>query len=204
MKNFFTVLIFLALATNTFAQGNRGETNMDIYYGAADLDDYGSLDPNDDSMWGIRAGYSLSDDWGIELTGQWMDLDSTLGAADLTSLRANVLYNFRAYKPVRPYVTVGLGLEQLEIMGDDELDFSLNAGGGVRWYVIDHFGVRADARVVSSESGAELVTVGGKGKESVVWQMDKRRPAPRSFTQVNFISDTQTNIEGSVGVFLVF
>lgn len=192
MKKLIAV-VALALAMPAFAQGSRGETTVDVYIGPADLDDYGAVRPDDDSMWGIRVGRSVTDDWSWEITGQRMEGDSDFGDFDLDSLRVNVLYNFRAYKTLRPYVTGGLGLEQFDVLGEDEIDFGINLGGGFRWYTITRFGIRVDARAVFSESGADVFTQRvGKGSNR------------HQITRVRFDNTSQSNIEGSVGFFLAF
>lgn len=174
------------------AQGNQGEATVGIYYGAVDVDSYGAVDADSDGLWGLRFGYHLNDDWSLEFSGQRSELDTVLGDADLDSFRSNLVFNFRPFRPLRPYVTFGFGLEQLEVLGVDELDFSVNGGGGLRWYAAPAFGLRGDLRAVFGESGLEVVSATrGRGRD-------------HEHGFYRFDDSSQINLELSVGLFVVF
>lgn len=188
------------------AQGLQGEITAGIYYGAADLDSYVDLEPDADGLWGLRFGFHLNDDWSVELAAQRGRADSDLGDADLDSLRANLVYNFRPYRPLRPFVTGGLGLELLELRGEDELDLSLNAGGGLRWWAGSRFGLRGDVRVVFVESGVEARAAtlqGSKSRHQGRGHGNDHDHGPQIQT-VRFDDASQVNLEAALGVFLVF
>ena len=51
---------------------------------------------------------------------------------------------------VRPFLTGTLGLTHYEAEGDDEVRFSLAAGGGVKLYPLRHLAVRFDGRVFAT------------------------------------------------------
>ena len=76
----------------------------------------------------------------------------------------SLVYNItRSDRSVVPYVTAGLGV--LHVAGDDELPTYAFApkttyltgvgGGGVRWFPIQHWGVRADYQFLAIRNGAE-------------------------------------------------
>jgi hypothetical protein len=51
---------------------------------------------------------------------------------------------------VRPFLTGTVGLTHYEAEGDDEVRFSLSAGGGVKLYPTPHLAVRFDGRVFAT------------------------------------------------------
>ena len=57
---------------------------------------------------------------------------------------------------VRPFLTGTLGLTRYESGGDNEVRFSLAAGGGVKMSPIDHVGLRFDGRLFVTFVDAEL------------------------------------------------
>ncbi|HET6371846.1 MAG TPA: OmpA family protein [Candidatus Polarisedimenticolia bacterium] len=145
-------------------RGEKGDWEFGPYAGFGVLDDYGDLNPDNGPIYGGRVGYFFSPHWSLEgsfqrLTSE-IDLGSSLGDVDLDidSIRLNVLYNFRSGESFRPFVTAGLGSEKADVedFGDSK-DIGFNAGGGLRWYFTDHFGLRVDGRYVSVDVGEEEV-----------------------------------------------
>ena len=81
----------------------------------------------------------------------------------------------------RPFLTGTLGLTRYATQGDDEVRFSLAAGGGVKLYPLSRLGLRLDGRVyatVVDADGDSLACAPGLGvcvgsiDASVVWQVE--------------------------------
>src|SRR5262249_36777671 len=87
--------------------------------------------------------------------------DSGLGlknqSINFTSARANVLFNLMPGTRFRPFLTGGLGGEVLDATHHgSSSDISFNAGGGVRWFLSDNWGVRLDGRFVYVDTGGAI------------------------------------------------
>jgi len=154
--------LVLAVTPALAGLGEEGEKEVGVYLGFGWLDDYRTLQPLDDLLYGVRYGYFFSQKISFEASAQRLstetDFDSSLGLSDedvdITSIRANVLYNFRPGSSFRPFVTGGVGGEIFDA-GDvgDTTDISFNAGGGARFFFDDNFGIRIDGRWVWVDTG---------------------------------------------------
>jgi len=95
--------------------------------------------------------------WAVVYSGhgsssEWQDFDF-----DRNSIRFNVLHNFRPGETLRPFATVGVGLEKLDASPLLDGDYQgIHAGGGVRWFKGDIFNLRFDARWVSTNVGGSV------------------------------------------------
>src|SRR5678815_168624 len=145
--------------------GETGEKEIGIYAGYAWLDDYRILQPKNDVFFGERFGYFFSSRISLEGSAQRMptntDFDSSLGLrdrrVDVTSIRANVLWNFRPGTTFRPFITGGIGAEIFNAhrIGTTK-DISFNAGGGLRFFFCNSFGLRLDGRAVYVDTGDSI------------------------------------------------
>ncbi|HUD70764.1 MAG TPA: porin family protein [Dongiaceae bacterium] len=157
--------LLLALATTPAAAngGERGDIEFGPYAGVLSPDGYDGLDPDGGTFYGVRGGYWFTDHWSVE--GSWQKF-STSGDipgddnVDLKSLRANGLYNFRAGKKFRWFLTAGLGSEKIEAdgAGVSESSSSWNWGGGLRWHFGKKrtWGIRADGLWVTTDPGGDV------------------------------------------------
>jgi len=155
----FTVLAaLLCCALPAFAGGgDDGDWEIGIYGGAVHPDDYGGLDPDGGTYYGLRGGYFFTRRWSVEgayqAFGTEADVNGPNADVDLNSLRFNGLFNFRPGKNLRWFLTGGIGREYTKSsdLDVDESDWSYNLGGGARWYFgrKDLWGLRADARWVT-------------------------------------------------------
>jgi hypothetical protein len=159
----FAGALLLAL-TPTAALANGGDIHdieVGVFTGSMSPDSYDSIDPDNGVFWGLRGGYFFTPKWSVEGTYQRLSTDGDVAGAspsvDLSGLRANGLWNFRAGKKFRWFLTLGLGKEKIE---SDDLDvsestFGWNYGGGARWFFgkSKFWGLRADARWVMTDPG---------------------------------------------------
>lgn len=142
--------------------GEKGEWELGAYAGYGLLDGYDILHPDDGPIFGARVGYFFTPRFSLE--GSWQTLDSETNLRggsgvsdfdfDIISTRLNLLWNLKPGETFSPFVTAGLGVEKADA-GDagDSSDPSINVGGGLRWYLTDHVGVRVDGRYVALEMG---------------------------------------------------
>jgi OOP family OmpA-OmpF porin len=143
--------------------GVDGDWELGGFYGRLYPDSYDNVDPENGGFYGVRAAWFWTERWSVEGSWQIAPLEADSGSrpdADLTSLRANMLYNFRPGKKFRWFLTAGLGREKIEVddAGVSESGLGWNWGGGGRWYFgkKKNFGLRADARWISVDVGGDI------------------------------------------------
>lgn len=79
---------------------------------------------------------------------------------------------------LRPFLTGTLGLTRYAVEGDNEVRFSLGAGGGTKLFPTDHIGLRLDGRLFATfvdTDGSILCSFGRcffGVRASVVWQAE--------------------------------
>ena len=157
-------LLFLLAPAAAFAKGGQErDIEAGVYFGSMSPDSYDSLDPDNGTFWGIRGGYWFTPKWSVEGTWQSFSTEGDVAGSpsiDLNSLRANGLWNFRAGKKFRWFLTLGLGTEKVK---SDDLDisesaFGWNYGGGARWFFgkSKFWGLRADARSITTDPGGDI------------------------------------------------
>lgn len=81
------------------------------------------------------------------ISGQYINAYNS----NIDQFHFGILYMFRSSeKKLRPYVAAGLGLSHFDNSGENPnyFGFSYGVGGGVKYYLTNHLGVRADARFV--------------------------------------------------------
>jgi len=168
MRKAILTIIAAALMAATPAmagRGGEGDWELGAYGGFGWLDDYELLEPDDDTLFGVRAGYFFTSRVSLEGSLQRLStvtvIDPSFGVPDedfdIDSLRVNVLWNFLEGASVRPFFTAGVGAEMADA-GDigDSTDLGFNAGGGIRFFFGETFGIRLDGRYVGVDAGGEI------------------------------------------------
>jgi outer membrane protein OmpA-like peptidoglycan-associated protein/opacity protein-like surface antigen len=161
----FALAVAIAFAVSPLlaGEGTKGDWELGLFAGFAALDDYGGLNPEDDQIRGARVGGFIGEHWGLEFSFQRLrtrtDIDPALSLTnfdvDLDGLRLNFLWNFRGGERFQPFLTAGVGRERTDLKGiKNANDFGYNAGGGVRWFWSENFGIRLDGRFVAVEVDA--------------------------------------------------
>ena len=185
MRRIIVALVVALLLRSVPAMAGGGETGdweLGIYGGYGWLDNYGVFHPKDHMLYGGRVGFFLTSRWSLELSAQRIatktDLDPSLPIpnvdAKLTAKRINLLYNFRPTETLRPFVTVGVGCEC----------FDVNPYG------------KSDDLGWNAGAGIRWFMTPNLG-----FRMEGRTVN----TKVgNGLNETQNNIEGTLGLDLVF
>jgi outer membrane protein with beta-barrel domain/thrombospondin type 3 repeat protein len=155
----------LCCALPAFAGGGDiHEIEVGLYAGAMSPDNYNGLNPEGTTFYGVRGGYFFTPKWSVEGAYQWSSTQADVSGPnpdmDLNSLRFNGLWNLRAGKKFRWFLTAGLGREYTKAsdLNLDEKSWSYNFGGGARWYFgkKKNWGFRADARWISANVGGSV------------------------------------------------
>jgi OOP family OmpA-OmpF porin len=105
-------------------------------------------------VYGLRLGYDLTKNWGVEAVGDHLSTRGTYSRRSINALsyRLDILYNILPDGPLVPYlaaggggITSGHGKDGLKI-SDRTNDATANAGFGVKYFLTDSVALRADAR----------------------------------------------------------
>ncbi|MDR3579634.1 MAG: OmpA family protein [Oryzomonas sp.] len=156
MKKFTALMLscvaFLGMATSAVAGEREGAFSVSPFIGGYTFDGVQHLDTH--PVYGLRLGYDLTKNWGVEAVGDFLTTDGTKNERSINALsyRLDILYNFIADGPLVPYVAVGgggitygHGSDGLKI-SDRTTDATANAGLGVKYFVTDSIALRGDAR----------------------------------------------------------
>ena len=105
-------------------------------------------------VYGLRLGYDLTKNWGVEAVGDYLSTKGTHTDRSVNALsyRLDILYNIMPDGPLVPYlaaggggITAGHGKDGLKIK-DRTNDVTANAGLGVKYFLTDSIALRGDAR----------------------------------------------------------
>jgi OOP family OmpA-OmpF porin len=106
-------------------------------------------------VFGLRLGYDLTKNWGVEAVGSYLETEGTRSGRSVNALSygVDILYNFMPEGPLVPYLAVGgggltygHGKDGLKINSHTNTDATYNAGLGIKYYVTDSIALRGDAR----------------------------------------------------------
>ena len=168
------IAVLAALAMNAapaFAQVEEGRHEVHVYGGQLFGDDLtvrsisGRVPKlDDDFTYGFRYGYTVTRNFGLELSvGETATSATNLATRDtdldLTTLDVDAVWNFNPGSRLVPYALAGVGYASADlerpIVGTvngqpvaikDDNGFTLNAGAGLKYFVNDRFLVRLEAR----------------------------------------------------------
>ena len=106
-------------------------------------------------VFGLRLGYDMTKNWGVEAVGDYLATKGTRGdkrSINALSYRLDILYNIMPDGPLVPYlavggggITAGHGHNGLKI-SDRTTDATANAGLGFKYFLTDSVALRCDAR----------------------------------------------------------
>ncbi len=105
----------------------------------------------DDAVsYGLGFGYNITKRWAAELDLRYAptDTDNPSQDVNISSAAISALYHFNPDGKLVPYLAAGLGGMYFRAEGenDDDLDATLNAGAGVKYFVSNDLALRLDAR----------------------------------------------------------
>ena len=157
MKKIFLPLIVLItafiMASPAIAAIEGGEYTISPFVGGYTFDGIQHLKTN--IATGLKVGYNLNKNWGVEGQFTYVPLTPTLAAetrrGDQYSLRADVLYHFMPKSSLVPFVALGGGWSQTEnLFGPTNNDATLDYGVGVKYFLNDWLALRGDVREIFS------------------------------------------------------
>lgn len=146
----------LSLTTSAVAQSRAEAWTLTPTVGGYLFDSKQDLESA--PLFGLRAGYNFTENWGAELFGSYTltesDRDSGPEAnveSDVFRFGGNVLYHFQPTKKLVPFLAVGVGRYNITIPDLDRPKTNKTLaeyGGGLKYFVGPDFALRADIRHV--------------------------------------------------------
>jgi len=157
MKKFAALMLTtaaLSISTSpAFAGEREGAFSVSPFVGGYTFDGVQHLETA--PVFGLRLGYDLTKNWGIEAVGDYLETETTNSSRSINALsyHLDILYNFMADGPMVPYLAVGggginygHGSDGLKFNKDDTTDATINAGLGIKYFLTDSMALRGDAR----------------------------------------------------------
>ncbi|MDD2231169.1 MAG: porin family protein, partial [Candidatus Cloacimonetes bacterium] len=142
MKKIITLMLSIAVlcitAAPVFAGEREGAFSISPFVGGYTFGGVQHLETA--PVFGLRLGYDLTKNWGVEAVGDFLATDGTRSERSINSLsyRLDILYNFMPDGPLVPYlavggggITYGHGIDGLKI-SDRTTSATVNVGGGLK------------------------------------------------------------------------
>lgn len=155
-----TVATLLIVVVPVAAGEREGAVSLAPFVGGYTFDGVQHLETA--PVYGLRLGYDLTKNWGVEAVGDYLATDGTHSERSVNALsyRLDLLYNFMPDGPLVPYLAVGGGGttvghgSDFDASGNNVLGYTggrntaatANAGLGLKYFLTDSIALRGDAR----------------------------------------------------------
>jgi len=146
-------LLSIVLTTTCFAGERAGAFSVSPFAGGYTFE--GEQHMKTAPVYGLRLGYDLTDNFGIEAVGNYLATEGTHSphtSINALSYRLDLLYNFMPEGPLVPYLAVGGGGitaghgSGYNTGWGNNTTATANAGGGIKYFITDSVALRGDAR----------------------------------------------------------
>ena len=148
-------LSLLATATPGFAENRAGAVTVSPYVGGYVFDHEQSYQNLETSpVYGIRAGYNFTENWGAEARFGYINADSRRAdgqEANVLTYGIDALFHFNVTPEFVPFLAAGIGGMHHNFPGDqmgNYPEYAPNYGAGIKYFVSDNVALRADVRHV--------------------------------------------------------
>jgi len=144
-------LLSLLLTAICFAGEREGAFSLSPFVGGYTFD--GVQHAETSPVYGLRLGYDITNNIGVEYVIDFLSADGTHGGPSINALsyRMDALYNFLPEGRLVPYLALGgggttVGHGSSFAAGGSNTNATLNAGGGLKYFLTDSVALRGDAR----------------------------------------------------------
>ena len=150
------LLSAIGLSNPTIAE--EGVTGT-IGIGQMNFDSDRNLD--DDTLGNVGIGYRFDSPWATEFSYLSADTETDPGGVDIDASywRLDGLYHFAQRNKLEPFVAFGAGHSDIDgLDNDDSGGFTLNAGGGAKYWFAPSTALRGDLRFFRTMDDSEVDT----------------------------------------------
>ena len=155
MKKLVALLLTIAalcvMASPAGAGERAGAFSLSPFIGGYTFDGVEHLKTS--PVYGLRLGYDLTKNWGVEAVGDYLATEQTIGDKSFNALsyRLDLLFNIMPDGPLVPYLAIGgggitAGHGSGFNLGGRNTFATANAGLGLKYFVTDSIALRGDAR----------------------------------------------------------
>lgn len=156
MKKFWATLMFSVFALLTlFMTSGIAEDRQGAFTVTPNIGWYffeGNQNLDDGITSGINLGYSITKNWAVEGSINYIDSDrKDFKDSEVSGYlyKLDALYNITSFGKLVPYLAVGVGGITLDpSRGSSENDFLFNYGAGLKYFLTDDIALRGDVRHV--------------------------------------------------------
>lgn len=143
-----SIIMVLILAAPCLARTYAQTSSITAFAGGYTFD--GTEDLKNKPVAGLRLGYDITRNWGVELSGDYIKTKSSndLGDATVYGGRLDALYYYTPDKDLVPFFAIGVGGRSLKYddQGPDGDNFLINWGLGAKYFLSDNLALRGDVR----------------------------------------------------------
>ncbi len=147
---FLVIIMVIGLGTPARAQINPGAFTLSPFVGGFWFE--GNQDLKNRPVYGLRAGYDFTKNWGAELVLDYVKTkyEPADSNAHVYNYRVEGLYHFMPESKWVPFLAVGVGGQSIDYRGghSDRTRFTPVYGGGLKYFVTDWIALRGDVRHV--------------------------------------------------------
>ncbi len=144
------VVLVIACSTSAFAQIRPGAFSLSPFLGGYVFE--GNQDLKNKPVYGLRLGQDFTKNWGAELVLDYVKTKykPTDSNTHVYNYRLEGLYHFMPESKLVPFVAVGVGGQSIDYRGghSDRTRFTPDYGAGLKYFITDWIGLRADVRHV--------------------------------------------------------
>jgi OOP family OmpA-OmpF porin len=140
-------ICIIITASAVFAANKAEQFSISPVIGGYTFDGNQHLDTN--LVYGVRAGYNVSDNFGIEALFDYVNTNSNNSGSSVKMYRygGEMLYHFMPENTFVPYLAVGLSGLNFDAAGvEKKARVAVDYGLGAKYFVNDSFALRADVR----------------------------------------------------------
>jgi len=144
-------LLFILFTTTCFAGEREGVFSISPFAGGYTFD--GVQHAETAPVYGLRLGYDITKHLGVEYVIDYLSTDGTRMDKSFNALsyRMDAIYNFMPEGRLVPFLALGgggitAGHGSGFNTGGSNTDATLNAGGGLKYFLTDSLALRGDAR----------------------------------------------------------
>jgi outer membrane beta-barrel protein len=142
------ILMVFVVESPVMAEIKGGEITISPFYGAFIYDGSQQLEPSFSA--GLRLGYNLSKNWGVEGQFTYAALRNDGVYGGLYNFSGDLLYHFIPERKVVPYLLMGGGLSKTDYVVGSSSNGIFEYGAGLKYFITDDVAFRWDVRQIYS------------------------------------------------------
>lgn len=139
-----TLLLIFAVESPVLAEIKGGEITISPFVGAYVYDGSQQLTPSFAA--GMRLGYNLNKNWGVEGQFTYARLRNDGNYGGVYNATGDLLYHFIPESRVVPYMLIGGGLSETDYVVARRRNGIIEYGAGMKYFVSDAVALRWDVR----------------------------------------------------------